>query len=135
MIKWSDNYSISNTIIDNQHKKISSQINKFMKLINLKKSTKDIKLEVDILEEIVGTHNKTEERYMKQYNYPEYEIHVEEHKVFNNNIRILKKALLDYGINDKLISMINSQAEEWNTKHILEFDKKLGDFLRKKGIK
>ncbi len=132
MIKWSEKFSVSNGQIDNQHKKILEELNNIIRLIGLNKSVHDIKLASDMLEDVVKTHFITEERLMKMNNYPDMKKHLKEHRIFEKNIQLLKKALIQYGISDRLKEMIHTEIMEWNNKHIMEFDMKLGIFLKSK---
>jgi hemerythrin len=126
---WSDEYSIGIVSIDNQHKHILSEITNILEMSDSDRTRQVLKGAVENLEQIVNVHNKYEERLMRQYNYPELQSHAREHKVFTNNISVLKNALLTYGFNEKLLEMILAQVTAWHDEHLLKCDRELGQFL------
>lgn len=132
MIKWNESLNTGIPIIDNQHRKILEQINKSIELLNRGQSTKVIVNSIEKLELLVNTHNTTEEKFMKQYNYPETDKHILDHRIFNKNIVIVKTAISRSINGDKLQEIFNSQSDVWFSKHILEYDKKMAEYLLKR---
>jgi hemerythrin-like metal-binding protein len=82
MVHWNSNLSVGIGSIDNQHKKIIELINSFYEGINQNSSKDQLLFLLKGLKEYTQTHFLTEERYMKQYNYPEFEVHKAEHAKF-----------------------------------------------------
>ncbi len=77
-------------------------------------------------------HFSTEEKLMDDFNYPDFEFHVEEHKNFTQKITDFKEAfdLGKIGISVDVLDFL----KDWLSKHILKSDKKFGPFLNDKGI-
>ena len=74
-IKWDDKYSVGISMIDEEHKKLIGILNK---VIYAKEHNGNPEELWEVLSEMTNyalTHFKTEEAYMKELNYPEYQDH------------------------------------------------------------
>jgi len=132
MLNWTKELELGIPQLDNQHKKILSHLNKLLKLVELGFSLSDIRLAMERLEEIVIVHNDAEERLMRKHKYSEYNEHRNEHVIYSKNIKIIAQALYSHGSNIKLNGTIKAQVEDWYNSHLLDHDKRLGDFLKYK---
>lgn len=74
-------------------------------------------------------HFTTEEFYFKQFNYPETEEHIKEHKSFILKIQELRTQAGENA--GKFIFSLISYLQEWITKHICEVDKKYVSCFKK----
>lgn len=128
-LEWSDNLLTGHTAIDNQHKKIVSSIKTVINEILLGANKNLRKIHLEELERLIRSHFSTEERLMKQYNYPFRGEHMREHAIFLQNVRLLKKALLISGSAYKLVEVILKQLTAWHDEHIEKYDKDLGHFI------
>jgi len=79
MIEWDDKYSVGISKIDDEHRQ-------FIDIINMAIATKEHKDNPEELREVLYritkyalNHFSTEENYMIEFNYPEYQYHKEEH--------------------------------------------------------
>ena len=75
MLEWDDKYCVGITIIDVAHKGLFGIINK---AIHAKEQSDNKKELYEVLEEMTKYalgHFKTEEDYMREFNYPEYKYH------------------------------------------------------------
>jgi hemerythrin len=132
MIKWADNYSVGISIIDEEHKKLFGILNK---VIVAKEHNGNPEELWEVLSEMTNyalTHFKTEEAYMEEFNYPEYQDHKEEHRDFSTEI---------IAYHDKVIKGDSQIANEiieylkwWLVNHIQETDKKYIDCFKKNGL-
>ena len=133
MIKWEDKYSVGLSMIDEEHKKLIGILNK---VVFTKGHNDDPEELMDVLREMTKytlTHFKTEETYMKEFNYPEYQDHKEEHRHFSTET-------ITY--HDKVIKGDSQIANEiieylkwWLVNHIQVTDKKYIDCFNKNGLK
>lgn len=128
ILEHSEKLIIGNKIIDNQHKKIISQVNKILQKIELNRSINEIMREIDVLEDIVQIHTRTEEKYMRKNNYSEYDEHYNEHHILKSNIKIIKKAIFTNNRIKEFKNVIHSQVMNWYKEHMLNYDKKLANF-------
>ena len=132
MIKWDDKYCVGISMIDEEHKKLFGILNK---VIVVKEHNGNPEELWEVLREMANyahTHFKTEEAYMWEFNYPEYQDHSEEHRDFTTEI---------IAYHDKVIKGDSQIANEiieylkwWLVNHIQETDKKYIDCFKKNGL-
>ncbi len=79
MFKWDVKYSVGISIIDEEHRKFIDIINKAIVAREQSDNPEEIKEVLKEMTDYALTHFKTEEIYMKEFNYPEYQDHKEEH--------------------------------------------------------
>ncbi|MCX7880325.1 MAG: bacteriohemerythrin [Ignavibacteria bacterium] len=131
-ITWNDSFSVGIAKIDNQHKRLIQIINK---LDDAMKEGKGKEILSEVLNELilyVNTHFKTEEEYMTQYNYDEYEQHRYEHEKLTDEV---KRFYDDFKGGRVVLSVqIMNFLRNWLMDHIVVKDKKLGKFLNEKGL-
>ncbi len=132
MIEWGDKYCFDISIIDKEHRKFIDIINK---AIVAKEHNGDPEEVRELLKEMANfalTHFKTEETYMKEFSYPEYQDHKEEHHDFTMttiaNLRKLNKG--DYQITNEILEYL----KRWLINHIQDTDKKYVDCFKENGL-
>jgi hemerythrin len=119
-------------MIDEEHKKLFGILNK---VIVAKEHNGNPEELWEVLSEMTNyalTHFRTEETYMKEFNYPEYQAHKEEHRDFSTET---------IAYHDKVINGDSQIANEiieylkwWLVNHIQETDKKYIDCFKKNGL-
>jgi hemerythrin-like metal-binding protein len=133
MIEWDDKYCVGVSIIDKDHKEFIDTINKAIIVKGNNDNPEGVK---EVLREITNyilTHFKTEETYMIEFNYPEYQHHKEEHHDFTMKII----AYLDSVINSnyQIGSILLEDLKSWLVNHIQVTDQKYIDCFIKNGLK
>ena len=133
MIEWDEKYCVGISLIDKDHKKYIDTINK---LIFIKKNDDNPEGVKEVLRELIDyvlTHFKTEETYMMEFNYPEYQNHKEEHHDFA--MKIIE--YLDRVINGdyQIVCDILEDLKSWLVNHIQVTDQKYIDCFIKNGLK
>ncbi len=133
MIEWDDKYSFGISIIDKEHKKFIDVINKAFVAKEHNDNPEEVRELSKEMANYALTHFKTEETYMKEFNYPEYQDHKEEHHDFTMttiaNLRKLNKG--DYQITNEKLEYL----KRWLVNHIQGTDKKYIDCFKKNGLK
>ncbi|MBE8539210.1 bacteriohemerythrin [Geoglobus acetivorans] len=132
LITWNESFSVNIREIDEQHKKLVSMINRLHDAM-LEGKGKEIMGELlnDMVEYTI-THFSTEEKLMKQHNYPGYVKHKAEHELFVSKVGEFKEK---YEKGQLALTMeVLSFLKSWLTNHILNSDKKYGPFFNNKGI-
>ena len=132
-MEWDDKYCVGISIIDKYHKDFIDTINK---TIIVKENNDDPEGVKEVLREMtdyVLTHFKTEETYMIEFNYPEYQDHKEEHHDF----AMKTIAYLDSVINGnyQITCDILEDLKSWLVNHIQVTDQKYIDCFIKHGLK
>ena len=96
MIEWNDSLSVHVMEIDNQHKGLIDLINDIYELI---RSGIDDKMQViSIISDLRAytvVHFGTEERYMDSYDYPDIQLHKNEHKYFVDKVCDVEDKCID----------------------------------------
>jgi hemerythrin len=132
MIEWEDEYSIGISLIDKEHKE----------LIRIMNAAMVAKQHGDNIDEISGLlkelttyalkHFSTEESYMIEFNYPEFQYHKEEHHDFSEKAIAYCNRVIegDYHISNEIFEYL----KEWLVNHIQITDKKYVECFRENGV-
>ncbi len=126
---WTTELAIHNKTIDNQHRELFVRMKQLMLAIAKSQSDNEIVEKINFLKSYVTVHFSTEERYMKQNNYPLYTIHKNQHEKFINNLKSIIKYYENNGSNLYLTLRIKEELIEWFIIHINKQDRQLGVFL------
>ena len=133
LIKWSNLYSVKNSVIDNQHKKLIKIMNELFKLIAGNKDKQKMEKIIDRLIEYTVYHFKTEEDLLIKHNYPNTEKHKEEHQGFVNQVHQFQADCLS---EKKPIRLeVFSFLKKWILNHIIGFDKQYMRYFEDNAIK
>jgi hemerythrin-like metal-binding protein len=132
VLEWEDKFSVGISMIDDEHKKIIGLLNKAICVKEQNGNPEELR---EVLREITNyvlTHFKTEESYMKEFNYPEYKDHKEEHRNFSNETITYKDNVIkgDYQIANEIIEYL----KWWLVNHIQVTDKKYTDCFKRNGL-
>lgn len=127
LFNWDKNFSVGNDEMDNQHKKLIEIINELFIHFNNGNAQEII---LQILDKMVNysiLHLTSEEKYLKEIDYP----YIEEHKLMHNSykqqiILFRNKIRSD---NDEVHYELFNYLKDWWTNHILEEDMKYFDFM------
>ena len=131
-IKWDDSLASGVEEIDRQHKyfiKILNEINE-----NINGGDKNSLISVlHFMDYYAHWHFSSEEKYMKMYNYPDFEKHHEQHEKFYRYTQdTIKKATEK--VDDDLIFSVNKYLVDWVINHIMGEDKKFAHFMRTRNL-
>lgn len=130
-IVWSDNFSVGNKKLDEQHYKIVSFINE---LIDMPAITRQAEA-LDCINKMLSysvEHLDYEERLLRENNYPESSCHSVIHKFYVKKVQNFLK--MSFNDNNDFKSEVLLFLKEWWTYHILEEDMKYRSFLKEKGL-
>jgi hemerythrin len=133
-MEWTNQLSVGVSIFDNQHKQLIRLLNDYEKGLCNQSSSKERLLQlINGLADYVNVHFKSEENYMKKYNYPDYEKHKKTHDDFVKKV-LEYKTKFESG--KLLLSMeMANTIKDWITKHIMGMDKEYSKFFAQKGVK
>ncbi len=130
--KWLSYYSVGNSTIDNQHKKLISLINTLFSFIGKNVEKEKIQAVIDELIKYTVYHFEDEEKYLEKFNYPKTETHKIEHEKFTQQV-------LDFNEDFKKgIRFLNielySFLRNWLHTHIAKTDKDYSRYFKKNKI-
>ena len=125
LIQWSEKYSVSNFLIDSQHKRLVSMINQLHESMRDGKGKETLQKILDDLVKYTKEHFLTEETMMKKANYPGYAAHKAEHDKLTEKAVDLQKSYAE-GKSPLTMDVLNF-LKNWLTNHIEGTDKKYKD--------
>lgn len=126
-IEWSEDYSVGDASIDEEHLRLMNIINDFNQAIITGQAKKNLAKLFDSLVDYTVKHFKNEEQLMRAANYHDLEAHIEEHRAFVHKVMALNKEK-DYVFSSNISSFLHT----WLLEHILDTDKKYKPVLKKK---
>ena len=124
-IEWSDDYSVGNASIDEEHLRLIKLINTFNDALIKGESQNTISNTFDRLIDYTLEHFKNEEELLRKYNYPELEQHIIEHQKLIDTVMEFNKEK-DYIFPASILEFLN----RWLTDHIINCDKKYKDYIK-----
>lgn len=120
-------------IINKDQKKIIGIVDKAIAAKQQQESHKELKKVLSNITRDAVRHFKTEETNMKDYKYPEYQYHKEEHQDFSEKALAYRKTILNS--DSKTANEILEYLKNWLVKHFLEADKKSTEYCNKSKLK
>jgi len=132
MIEWDDKYSVGISKIDAEHRQ-------FIDIINMAIATNESSDNPGELREVLYritkyalNHFSTEENYMIEFNYPEYQYHKEEHHDFSRKV-IEYCERVNKG-DSQFADIILEYLKRWLINHIQVTDRKYIDCFKRNGL-
>ena len=132
-MQWNESFSVGVAEIDTQHKNLVSYLNDLHFAMSQGKGNDILK---SLLGRLVGytqVHFATEEKFMRQWNYPGYVYHKGEHEAFVKKVAEFKTKFENgqAALSIEILTFL----KDWVTNHIQGTDKKYGPFFNKHGLK
>jgi len=127
MLVWSEKFTVGVKRLDFQHQQLFNIINDLIAYQDASPGSEPIAEVLERITQYADYHFKTEERIMKEYDFPDYESQVREH----NEFRAKTAGFCADAIAGKpgLLREMLEYVQNWLTTHILESDVKLKYFL------
>ncbi len=119
-LDWTEQYSVSNTIIDQQHQKLVNLINNLHTAMSNGEGEEYIGSLLGDLVAYTKYHFSAEESIMKTHNYPGLEEHQEKHRKMTEQVLKLQQR---HHNGERLTLEVMHFLRDWLTKHILKTDK------------
>ncbi|MCF7821415.1 MAG: bacteriohemerythrin [Mariprofundaceae bacterium] len=135
---WSDDFLLGIDRLDKQHDALFSTLNKLHDILMSHGSPVAIDKTLSCLIDQTRVHFQTEETFMQQHDYPDYEGHKTLHDILLRQIEGVLETqheLESYHLQQSWAEKLDLAdfLREWLLSHIVDADKKLGDFLKKHG--
>ena len=131
-IIWNESFSVGIPLLDSQHMELIRIINKMI-------DAKDVKVGSETISEILLSmtnyamfHFKTEEDFLREHGYPEFESHKKEHTGFRKQTLSFCMDTMDNKntIPDEILAFL----KDWLLHHILVSDMQYKEFFKSKGV-
>lgn len=130
-VAWQDSFGVGIAQIDTEHRRLFELFNEFVTAVNDSRADSDIESVLVELLEYTDYHFDREERLMREHGYPDYATHKTMHDTFVRQVHDVNNAL-DAG--GEQGAFVLSFLGKWLSGHILGVDKKLGAYLRGRGV-
>lgn len=130
-LEWSNELLTGLHEIDNQHRKLFSQITKFLDACEQGQGQEVLLETLAFLEKYVRLHFVAEEQLQRIHNYPGLAGHQTLHAALLAELFDYKADLLRNGSTPDMLSRAMQAWAEWFVHHISIDDKAIADFLRK----
>jgi len=132
MIKWEEKYSVGLSIIDEEHKELIRIMNVAIKAKQHNDNIDEISKLLKQLTVYTLKHFSTEESYMVEFNYPEFQYHKEEHHDFSNKVIEYCNRVIEGDCH--VANEILEYLKQWLINHIQITDKKYIECFKKNGL-
>jgi len=133
LFSWNQELSVNIDSIDEQHKRLIVMINDFYNNVSNRSSKENISILIDAMKKYTVEHFGFEEKYMKQFGYPDYEAHKKEHDEFITRVAEIEKMFLD---GKHFVSLEATLfIKDWLKDHIQGSDMQYSEFFIKNGIR
>ncbi len=124
--KWSNSLVTGIDEVDKQHKQLIEAVNDLLEAVKKGEAKDKVDNTIEFLKEYVVNHFQTEEKVMRDHNYPDYENHKMIHDKFVNDFKDLIKNKDELSFTFKL----QVKVGEWLINHIHNIDKKMAKYIR-----
>ena len=137
-MEWNDSLSVGFERMDTEHKELFKKIEELVAAIKQHTCKYKITDVIKFLEDYARDHFEMEEKYMTQFDYPDYAQHKAEHENFAVSLSELKvelQKIKDSGSHSgsyELSVATDQVLVDWLLDHIAKIDRKLAAFLLKK---
>jgi hemerythrin len=133
MIEWDDKYSVGISRIDDEHKQFVDIINKAIATKEHNGNPEELREVLHRITMFAINHFATEENYMIEFNYPEYQYHKEEHHDFSKKAIEYCERVADG--DSQISNEILEYLKQWLVNHIHVTDQKYIDCFKRNGLK
>jgi len=129
---WSDELSVNNDMIDNQHKEFFYRINKLIEAVKCEKEQEEIEKLIKYLEDYTVEHFKAEEEFMCQHKYTGLLHHQRIHNKFILDFYRIKQEI-EEKMNNRPFMLLRIQllVMDWLYNHIATEDQLFATFMRR----
>jgi hemerythrin len=129
---WSSRFETGIPIIDTQHKALFEAVNKLADSFKNGTASAQVKASMDFLVKYTVEHFQTEEKYMREIDYPKLTSHMAEHAQLVAKAQALQAKLAE----GKPVTVeVTTFLADWLKHHINEVDMGYVEFLKAKNRK
>ncbi len=132
MFEWNDKYSVNISMIDEEHKELIRIMNEAIVAKQHHNDLEEISILLKKLTMYALKHFSTEETYMVECNYPEFQDHKKEHHDFSIKMIAYCNKVIEgeYQIASEIIEYL----KQWLVNHIQVTDKKYVACFKENGL-
>lgn len=120
-VQWSEEYSVNNVLLDDQHKGLLALINQLSQCIIDGKSEEVIEYTLTEMSQYAREHFKTEEGFLAQGDPTVFEAHKALHDAFKKEILLVTKCYFK-DPSEQVLIRLHKYLKHWLINHILKED-------------
>ena len=128
--KWNEKYSVSNAIIDDQHKRLLDILFRLERMVNRGKDAEQMVKLLSEMSDYAKEHFRSEERYMERMDYPKLDKHKELHSKYNMGVLQFTVAHMEES-EENPRNVLNFLTHWW-TDHILKVDMDYSNYAKQR---
>jgi hemerythrin len=128
---WKEKYSVSNVIIDDQHKRLLDILFRLERLVNHRKGASELVRLLEEMSEYAQDHFRSEEDYMQRIGYPGLDRHRELHSRYG--LQVLQFTVQHMEEAQENPREVLNFLTHWWTDHILKVDMDYAKFVKNRG--
>lgn len=132
-IKWDKKYETGVIFIDSQHKNFTSKLDSLLKAIDSGRGQMEIHRMIRFLEQYINSHFDLEEKYMRDYKYPETEFHKTQHQKFRKFFSEIQTEYSHKKPDSEFIHYCQQEIWMYFVEHITIIDTAMAGYLKSKG--
>lgn len=134
---WKEKYKIGVERIDEQHKELFKRLSNFIQIVQddipWKEKLDSVKETMAFMQQYVEYHFDDEEKYQKEINYPDIELHKEIHAKFKQEIYDYVQIFEQGEFTEEKVQEFSAKLMTWLIMHVGKMDQKIGEYVREKG--
>ncbi|MDH3354389.1 MAG: bacteriohemerythrin, partial [Chromatiales bacterium] len=130
-IEWSDAISTGIVIVDEDHKMLVSILNRCIDVTNSEKPDEELGNILEELLEFIAYHFRREEVVMEVCEYPDLEVHRQEHKRLSDSVHLLINEFSHKGLTTMALLRF---LRGWLKNHIIARDKEIAPYCQRKDM-
>ncbi|OGC92310.1 MAG: hypothetical protein A2W25_16185 [candidate division Zixibacteria bacterium RBG_16_53_22] len=131
-LHWQSSLATGNELIDKQHQELFRRMEKLLESVNSGQGPKCVSNAITFLENYAFHHFRAEEELQRKNNYPEYESHKVQHRIFMEDVARLRGDLDRQGASAELQLKAIASVGNWICNHINKRDKSLASYLQER---
>jgi hemerythrin len=128
--EWDSSLETGHKNIDKQHKQLIEALNNIIDASQQGKGSEEIFKTLDFLTGYTVMHFITEEKFMVDYNYPDYLMHKRYHDEFKETVGELTKRLFKEGPTRELVGITTTSIGNWLLNHIMGDDFRMAAYVK-----
>ena len=129
-MQWNESLSVGIALIDDQHKEWFAKADALFEAGKKGQGKEYVGEMLQYLDSYTRKHFADEERYMLSISYPGYDEQERAHTAFIDQLQKLRDDYTASGGSLATILGANKMVIDWLTKHILNMDKKIGEYAK-----
>lgn len=135
-IVWSEKCKIGHQEIDDQHRELFIQVNKFFSELRGAKRVSQVESLAGFLRKYVVDHFETEERVMQERGYPLLALQQTQHARFKKDFAFLERELSEKLSTQRAFMLFKIQllVVDWIANHTMKLDRHFGKYLAQEKI-